>query len=163
MTALKNIIHLCESLRKDIDALAQKVIMNPEMAALYYEKCKQLKGIFDDKLRGSCIRARFLYVNEIDTTSKYFNIEKRTATSKQITQLKLVDNSVTEDEQVIRQMTMIIIELFSQQNQLYMIILICSTGLTSIDETERRHLEKLITFDEMSTALSLMKTENQVV
>ena len=31
------------------------------------------------------------------------------------------------------------------------------TGLTSIDETERRHLEKLINFDEMSTALSLMK------
>ena len=29
--------------------------------------------------------------------------------------------------------------------------------MTSIDETERRHLEKLITFDEMSTALSLMK------
>ena len=31
------------------------------------------------------------------------------------------------------------------------------TCLTSIDETERRHLEKLITFDEMSTSLSLMK------
>ena len=29
--------------------------------------------------------------------------------------------------------------------------------MTSIDETERRLIEKLITFDEMSTALSLMK------
>ena len=29
--------------------------------------------------------------------------------------------------------------------------------MTSIDETERRNLEKLITFDAMSTALSLMK------
>ena len=46
--------------------------MNPEMAALYNEKCKQLKGIIDDKLRGACIRAWFLYVNEIDTSSKYF-------------------------------------------------------------------------------------------
>ena len=36
-------------------------------------------------------------------------------------------------------------------------IQIVLTGLTSIDETERRLLEKLITFDEMSTALSLMK------
>ena len=79
--------------------------VNPEMAALYDEKCNQLKGIIDDKLRGSCIRARFLYVNEIDTASKKnFNIEKQKATSKQITHLKLADNSVTEDEQVIRQM-----------------------------------------------------------
>ena len=38
-----------------------------------------------------------------------------------------------------------------------MIILIFFTGLPSIDETERKHLEKLITFDEMSTALTLMK------
>ena len=36
-------------------------------------------------------------------------------------------------------------------------ILICLTCFTSIDETEIRHLEKLITFDEMSTALSLIK------
>ena len=72
ITRQKNIIHLCESLRKDIDALAPKVNVNPEMAALYDEKYKQLKGIIDDKLRGSCIRARFLYVNEIDTSSKYF-------------------------------------------------------------------------------------------
>ena len=80
------------SLRKNIDAVAPKVNVNPEMAALYDEKCKQLKGIIDDKLRGSCIRARFLYVNEIDTSSKYvFNIEKQKATSKQITHLKLAD------------------------------------------------------------------------
>ena len=67
----KNIIHLCES-------------------------------IIYDKLRGSCIRARFLYVNEIDTSSKYFfNIEKQKATSKQITHLKIAENSGTEVEQVI--------------------------------------------------------------
>ena len=66
-----NIIHLGESLRKDIDALAQKMNVNSEMAALYDEKCKQLKAIIDDKLRGSCICARFLYINEIDTPSKY--------------------------------------------------------------------------------------------
>ena len=72
ITRQKNIINLCESLRKDIDALAPKVNVNPEMAALYDEKCKQLKGIIDDILKGSCIRARFLYVNEIDTSSKYF-------------------------------------------------------------------------------------------
>ena len=65
----KNIIHLYESLRKDIEALAPKVNVNPEMAALYDEKCKQLKAIIDDKLRGSCIRARFLYVNEFNTSS----------------------------------------------------------------------------------------------
>ena len=41
-------------MRKEIDALAQKVNVNPEMAALYDEKCKQLKGIIDDKSRGSC-------------------------------------------------------------------------------------------------------------
>ena len=64
-----------------------------------------MKGIIDDKLRGSCVRAQFLYVNEINTSSKYFFIEKQKATSKQITHLKPVDNSVTEDEQVIRQMT----------------------------------------------------------
>ena len=80
--------------------------VNPEMATLYDEKCKQLKGIIDDKWKDSCIRTRFLYVNEIDTSSKYcFNIEKQKATSKQITNLKLADNSVTEDEQVIRQIT----------------------------------------------------------
>ena len=106
ITRPNNIIHICESLRKDIDALAQKANVNPEMAAIYDEKCKQLKGIIDDKLRGSCIRAWFLYVNEIDTSSKYFfNKEKQKATSKQLTHLKLADNSVTEDEQVIRQMT----------------------------------------------------------
>ena len=45
-------------------------------------------------------------LNEIDTSSKYlFNIEKQKATSKQITHLMLADNTVTEDEQVIRQMT----------------------------------------------------------
>ena len=65
ITRQKNIIHLCESLRKYIDALAQKVNVNPEMAALYDKKCEQLKGIIDDKLRGSCIRARFF-------SSKYF-------------------------------------------------------------------------------------------
>ena len=53
ITRQKNIIHLCENLRKDIDALAPKVNVNSEMAALYDEKCKQLKGIIDDKLRGS--------------------------------------------------------------------------------------------------------------
>ena len=64
---------------------------------------KKLKGIIDDILRGSYIRARFFYVNEIDITSKYFfNIEKQMATSKQITHLKLAYISVTEDEQVIR-------------------------------------------------------------
>ena len=64
-------------------------------------------GIIDDKLRGSCIRSRFLYVNEIDTLIHqiFFKIEKQKATSKQITHLKLTDNSVTGDEQVIRQMT----------------------------------------------------------
>ena len=56
-TVLRDKRTSCESLRKDIDALAQKVNVNPEMAALYDEKCKQLKGIIDDKLRGSCIRA----------------------------------------------------------------------------------------------------------
>ena len=35
----------------------------------------------------------------------FFNIEKQKATSKQITHLKLADNPVTEDEQVIKQMT----------------------------------------------------------
>ena len=35
----------------------------------------------------------------------FFNIEKQKATSKQITHLKLAENSVTEDGQVIRQMT----------------------------------------------------------
>ena len=75
---------------------AQNVNVNPEMAALYDEKCKQLKGIIDDKLRGSCIRPRLLYVNEIDTSSLYSsNIEK------QITHSKVADNSVIEDEQVI--------------------------------------------------------------
>ena len=34
-----------------------------------------------------------------------FNREKQKATSKQITHLKLADNSVTENEQVMRQMT----------------------------------------------------------
>ena len=43
--------------------------VNPEMAGLYDEKCNRLKGNIHDKLRGSCIRARFLYVNEIDTSS----------------------------------------------------------------------------------------------
>ena len=81
--------------------------VNPEMAALYDEKCEQLKGIIDGKLRGSCIRARTLYVSKIDTSLKYiFNIEKQKATSKQITHLKLVDNLVTEDvTEVIRQIT----------------------------------------------------------
>ena len=54
--------------------------MNPEMAALYDEKCKQLKGIIDDKLRGSYIRARFLYANEINTSSNMRN--KRLQVSK---------------------------------------------------------------------------------
>ena len=58
--------------------LMQKENVNPEMTAIYNEKCKHLKGIIDVKLRGSCIRTRFLYVNEIDTSSKYcFNIEKQ--------------------------------------------------------------------------------------
>ena len=48
----------------------KKINVNPEMAAIYDEKCKQLKGIIDDKLRGSCFRARFLFVNDIDTCSK---------------------------------------------------------------------------------------------
>ena len=65
----------------------------------------------------------------------------------------MADNSVIEDEQVIRQMTI------DHYSLLYMIILICLPGLTSINETERRHLEKLITFDEMSTALPLMKNK----
>ena len=96
ITRQKNIIHLCESMRKDIDALAQNVNVNPEMAALYDEKFKQLKGIIDDNLRGSCIRPRLLYVNEIDTSSLYSsNIEK------QITHSKVADNSVIEDEQAI--------------------------------------------------------------
>ena len=113
ITRQKNIIHLCESLCKDIDVLAQKVNVNPEMPALYYENCKQLKGIIDDKLRGSCIRAWFLYVNEIDTSSLYLsNIEK------QITHLKVADNSVTEDEQVIKQMTIFYyITLVTAENQ----------------------------------------------
>ena len=35
-TRQNNIINLCESLRKDIDALAQKAHVNPEMVALSY-------------------------------------------------------------------------------------------------------------------------------
>ena len=35
----------------------------------------------------------------------FFHIEKQKATRKQITHLKLADNPVTEDEQVIKQMT----------------------------------------------------------
>ena len=65
-------VRLSKLQHKDIDPLAQKVNVNPEMVALYDEKCKQLKGVIDDKLRDSCIRARFLYVNETDTSSKYF-------------------------------------------------------------------------------------------
>ena len=38
ITRQKNIIHLYESLRKDIDALALKVNVNPEIVALYDEK-----------------------------------------------------------------------------------------------------------------------------
>ena len=104
----------------DIDALAQNVNVNPEMVVVYDEKCKQLKGIIDDKVRGSCIRARFLYVYEIDTSSKFFLTEKQKATSKQITHLKLSDNSVTEDEQVIRQVTIYYyITLFIAETVIY--------------------------------------------
>ena len=72
--------------------------------------------------------------------------------------MKLADNSVTEDEQVIRQLTKDYYRtLFITEPVVYDNINMFLTGLTSIDETERRHLEKLITFDEMSTALSLMQ------
>ena len=99
---------LCESLRKDIDILGQKIDLEPDVATLYDEKCKQLKCIIDEKLRGSCIRARFLYINEIDTSSKYlFNLEKEKGCSKRITHLKLNDTSITEDESVIRTMTVL--------------------------------------------------------
>ena len=65
---------------------------------------------------------------------------------------------MTENEQVIRQMTIdYYITLFTAETVVYYNIDMFLTGLTSIDETERRHLEKLITFDDMSTALSLMK------
>ena len=71
--------------------------------------------------------------------------------------MKLADNSVTEDEQVIRQITIDYYRnLFTAETIVYDNIDIFLTGLTSIDETERRHLEKLIIFDEMSNALSLM-------
>ena len=40
VTRQNNIIHLCESQRKDIDDLAQKVNVNPEMRAIYDEKYK---------------------------------------------------------------------------------------------------------------------------
>ena len=49
----------------------------------------------------------------------FFNIEKQKATSKQITHLKLADNSVTEDEQVIRQMT-IYVYVYSYNSQYMM-------------------------------------------
>ena len=60
----------------------------------------------------------------------FFNIEKQKATSKLITHLKLADNSVTEDEQVIRQMTIDYYRnLFTAETvQLYIIILICFNG-----------------------------------
>ena len=71
-----------------------------------------------------------------------FNIEKQNATSKQITYLKMADNSVTEDEQVIRQMTIDYYRnLFTAETVVYDNIDMFLTGLTSIDETERRHLE----------------------
>ena len=64
---------------------------------------------------------------------------------------------MTEDEQVIRQMTIVYYRtLFTSEPVVYDNIDIL-TGLTSIVETDRRHLEKLITFDEMSAALLLMK------
>ena len=44
--------------------------------------------------------------------------------------------------------------LFTAETVVYDNIGMFLTGLTSIDETERRHLENLITFYEMSTALS---------
>ena len=76
----------------------------------------------------------------------------------------LADNTVTEDEQVIRQMTIDYYRtIFTVETVVYDNIDMFLTGLRSIDETERRHLEKLITYDEMSTALSLIKTENEVV
>ena len=46
ITRQKNIINICESLRKDIDARAQKVNVNPEMAALYDETCKTTEGYY---------------------------------------------------------------------------------------------------------------------
>ena len=67
----KNIIHVCESLCTDIVALAKNVNINSEMAALYDEKCKQLKGIVDDKLLGSSMLMKLIHLPDI------FNIEKQ--------------------------------------------------------------------------------------
>ena len=66
---------------------------------------------------------------------------------------------MTEDEHAIRQMTIDYYRtLFTAEPVVYDNIDMLLTTLTSIGETERRHIEKLITFDVMSTALSLMKS-----
>ena len=81
-----------------------------------------------------------MFMKLIHLTNIFLNIEKQKATSKQITHLKLADNSVTEDEQVIRQMTIDYYRtLFTAEPVVYYNIDMFLTALTSIDETERRH------------------------
>ena len=91
----------------------------------------------------------YLYIHWILLlySTKYFiNMDNEKATIKHITYLRLADNSVTEDEQAMRQMTLDYnITLFTAEPVVYDNIDVL-TGLPSINETDRIHLEKE-TFD----------------
>ncbi|MEE8114299.1 MAG: reverse transcriptase family protein, partial [Nitrososphaerales archaeon] len=118
------------------------------------EKQSLLKEITERNARGALVRMRVRHLNEADVPTKYFFSLQKRLPSKQLSQLRLADSSITFTQSEIK---LFVKEYFSKIYSMEQInpvsVASISVGLPVLCEDGRSQLERPITLDELGTAL----------
>ena len=94
-----------DEIQRDILHLQEKINSGNNDSSLFDQfdiKRQELQNIIAIKTKGAMIRSRVQEIEENETSSKYFfNLEKRTASIKSINRLRLKNDNITENPDVI--------------------------------------------------------------
>ena len=90
------------TLNESIQQLQSLPHLSADTQSALKEQRDTLTSLYQQEARGALIRARFKYINEVDTTSSYFfSMEQTTSRAKQITKIRLPSGEITESSSEI--------------------------------------------------------------
>ena len=149
------------TLIKEIESLENK---NDEVNYVQLEeKKKELEILRTEKLKGHMIRSRAEWLCESEKPSKYFcALEKHLYSEKTIRKLVTGDRNIINDQvKILEEVKKFYQNLFRKkecrESELHLKNLESLSGLNKLSQIEAESLEGLLTIDEISHSLKLMK------
>lgn len=90
------------ALNESIQQLQSLPHLSPDTQLALKEQRDALASLYQQEARGALIRARFKYINEVDTCSSFFfGMEQSTSRAKHISKIRLPSGEITEDRSKI--------------------------------------------------------------